>query len=258
MRTPIAITAILLLSSTFLAAPAAAAGPSLPPLVGACVDGVGAGCYGAANACVWVSLQVPFCVDVPCYGPVDCISTPPTGYCVDGVGNGCGNGALLCVQYGTTYCIRNVGPVGGACVNGVTSDGCYRGDVCVWFSLQVPQCVDVPCYPDSCAITTPVSVCVGRVVGSCDAYQVACARVGAVEECIEAEPCTCPPPTFSASCREGVFLGAAYATCTVNGETYTIATCESCVAMFVAECHQGTRTTENYCRVNDDLLAIQG
>jgi hypothetical protein len=92
--------------------------PPLPPLVGACVDGVTTeyGCYRGKDVCVWFSLQVPQCVDVPCWDG-SCIAThdPLPGQ-----------------------------PLVGVCVDGKTTQyGCYGGhDVCIGFSYQIPFCVD--------------------------------------------------------------------------------------------------------------------
>ena len=47
-----------------LATPLASAGPTLPPLVGFCVDGV-RDCWGSDFACVGFSYQVPQCVEDP-------------------------------------------------------------------------------------------------------------------------------------------------------------------------------------------------
>lgn len=83
------------------------------------------------------------------------------------------------VAYQPPTCIQPCGPTVYWCVDGVKD--CWRGDVCVGLSTQIPVCADIPCYsPIDCIATNDIecsqSIYVGAVAGQCNgiAYYAPC------------------------------------------------------------------------------------
>lgn len=120
MKMPLFALSVLLFAS--LAAPSAlAAPPSIPPLVGVCIEGVTHdGCYRGNWVCVTVSLQVPQCIAQP---PITCtgkLCDPCTAIDCDGIED-----------------------TVSVCVAGTTDPTCYGyNDVCVEVSDMVPVCAN--------------------------------------------------------------------------------------------------------------------
>lgn len=148
--TRLALATLLVLPALLAVAPAAEARPAPPTCIRECgpivpVDVCVAGatdpaCY-RGDACVTFSRQVPFCADVPCWNPVDCV-------------------ALECETKLCDPCwLWSCQPLVGVCVDDVTGPGCYRDAwICVGFSYQIPFCVDhveVAC--DACDVPVAAS-----------------------------------------------------------------------------------------------------
>lgn len=161
------LSALLLLASLLVVAiPAANANP-VPPSYPPCVAGVtAASCYGGKDVCsAYASTQVPVCVDVPCYNPIDCIAL---GYyqCAELVSTGgvvvsCNvDGNTVTVPVGCRYCYPAFSVT---CTEGTAGVGCYPSGIAILASNVKAYCIEgeqgCPSGELVCTLTA-VKVCV--------------------------------------------------------------------------------------------------